>query len=136
MREANLGRLYTLDTFMDQNAPYSLAETPGTLTECKATGTKDTFKVALSSVKPATGTLKEGDGLIIDGRMYRVKKDVTAASGAIAEVELDMPLMDDYDNAAVYPVTKVHSLAFHRNTIVLVTRTRSEEHTSELQSPS
>ena len=31
--------------------------------------------------------------------------------------------MDDYDNAAVYPVTKVHSLAFHRNTIVLVTRT-------------
>ena len=123
LREANLGRLYTLDTFMDQNAPYSLAETPGTLTECKATGTKDTFKVALSSVKPATGTLKEGDGLIIDGRMYRVKKDVTAASGAIAEVELDMPLMDDYDNAAVYPVTKVHSLAFHRNTIVLVTRT-------------
>lgn len=123
LRDANLGRLYTLDTYMDQNAPYSFAETPGTMTECKATGAKDAQKVNLTDVKPATGTLKVGDGLIIDGRMYRVTADATAANGTVNDVAIDMPLMTAYNGAEVYLVTKVHSLAFHRNAIVLTTRT-------------
>lgn len=123
LRDANLGRLYTLDTYMDQNAPYSYAEKPGTMTACKATGTIDAYVVSLSDVTPVTGTLCKGDGMVIEGRMYRVTENVSASAGTVAEVKLDMPLLHDYKNEDVYLVTKVHSLAFHRNAIVLTTRT-------------
>ena len=123
LRNAELGRVYSLDTYMDQNAPYSLADTPGTMTACKVTGNINEKKVQLSETQAATGTLKKGDGLIIDGRMYRITKDATAASNAAANVEIDMPLHIQITEAmSAYIVTKYHSLAFHRNAIAMVTR--------------
>ena len=124
LRNAELGKVYSLDTYMDQNAPYSFATTPGTMTACKVTGNVNEKKLQITDAKAATGTLKIGDGLIIDGRMYRITKDATAASGAAADVEIDMPLHIQIDEATdAYVVTKHHSLAFHRNAIALVTRT-------------
>lgn len=122
LRNAELGKVYSLDTYMDQNAPYSYAPTPGTMTAAKATGTINTDKVDLSNVQAQSGTLKVGDGLIIDGRMYRIKKDATAASGSASQVELDQKLHKTLSNEDVYIVTKYHSLAFHRNAIAFVTR--------------
>lgn len=122
LRNAELGRLYTLDTYMDQNCPDTLAATAGTATGYKISGTKDELKVALSSVTAATATVKKGDAFILGGYLYHFAADATAASGAVAEVAIDMPLVTDYTNAEVYIVNKPHSLAFHRNAIALVTR--------------
>lgn len=122
LRNAELGSVYTLDTYMDQNCPDTLANTAGTATSYKVTGSKDTKKVALSAVTAATATVKKGDAFILDGYLYHFAADATAASGAVAEVEIDMPLVRDYSAAQVYIVNKPHSLAFHRNAIALVTR--------------
>lgn len=122
LRNAELGRLYTLDTYMDQNCPDTLAATAGTATAYKVSGTKDETKVALSSVTAATATVKKGDAFILGGYLYHFTADATATSGAVAEVAIDMPLVTDYTNEDAYPVTKPHSLAFHRNAIALVTR--------------
>ena len=93
------------------------------MTACKVTGNINEKKVQLSETQAATGTLKKGDGLIIDGRMYRITKDATAASNAAANVEIDMPLHIQITEAmSAYIVTKYHSLAFHRNAIAMVTR--------------
>ena len=123
LRNAELGKVYSLDTYMDQNAPYSFAKTPGTMTSCKVKGNINEKKIQLSETEAATGTLKVGDGLIIDGRMYRLTKDATAAANAASDVEIDMPLHIQIDEAVeAYIVTKHHSLAFHRNAIAMVTR--------------
>lgn len=122
LRNAELGRLYSLDTYMDQNAPDTLAATAGTATAYKVSGTKDAKTVALSSVSAATGTVKKGDGFILDGYLYRFTADATAASGAVESVGIDMPLVKDYTNENAYLINKTHSLAFHRNALALVTR--------------
>ena len=89
LRNAELGRLYTLDTYMDQNCPGSLATTPGTATSFKITGSKGEMKVALSGVTAATATVKKGDCFILDGYRYHFTADATAAAGAVAEVGID-----------------------------------------------
>ena len=40
LRDALLGRIYTLDTYMDQNTPDSAAEVPGTAKTLQITGNK------------------------------------------------------------------------------------------------
>lgn len=122
LRNAELGRVYTLDTYMDQNAPDTIAATAGTATAYTVTGSKDGHTIALGSVTAATATVKKGDAFILDGYIYRFMEDATATAGAIAEVDIDMPLYKDYTAAAVYLVNKTHSLAFHRNAIAMVTR--------------
>ena len=122
LRNAELGRLYTLDTYMDQNCPGSLATTPGTATSFKITGSKGEMKVALSGVTAATATVKKGDCFILDGYRYHFTADATAAAGAVAEVGIDAELVKDYTDAKTYVANKIHSLAFHRNAIALVTR--------------
>ena len=122
LRNAELGRIYTLDTYMDQNCPDTLAATAGTATTYKVSGTKGAVVVALSSVSAATATVKKGDAFILGGYRYHFTADATAVSSAVAEVGIDAELVDDYTNADIYMVNKPHSLAFHRNAIALVTR--------------
>lgn len=88
LREAELGRIYTMDTYMSQNAPDTLADAAGTATEYKVTATAGESKVALSDVKAATATVKKGDGFIVDGYMYRFAADAAAVSGAVARLRL------------------------------------------------
>lgn len=122
LRNAELGRLYTLDTYMDQNCPGTLAAAAGTATAFKITGSKGEMKVALSGVTAATATVKKGDCFILDGYRYHFTADATAAAGAVAEVGIDAELVKDYTDAKAYVANKIHSLAFHRNAIALVTR--------------
>lgn len=122
LRNAELGRVYSLDTYMDQNAPDTLAASPGTATAYKVTGTKGAKTVALSALSGATATVKAGDGFILDGRLYRFAADGTGVSSAMESAAIDMPLLADYTAADVYVVRATHSLAFHRNAIALVTR--------------
>lgn len=122
LRDALLGRIYTLDTYMDQNAPDTNAETSGTAVSFKVSGVKGENKVALSNVSAATATVKAGDGFILGGYLYRFTENKTAASGAIAEAAIDQPLMADANNLAAVVINAPHSIGFHRNGIALVTR--------------
>lgn len=117
LRSALLGRIYTLDTYMDQNAPDSSAAAPGTATGFQVTGGVGDTAVALSGLTPSGGTVKAGDAFILDGYLYRCTAD--AANGSVT---IDQPLMTAADAAPAVPVTAPSSLAFHRNGLALVTR--------------
>jgi len=116
LRDALLGRVYTLDTYMDQNAPGSHAETPGTAKTFTVTGTAGEAKVTVSG---ADGSVEAGDGFILGGYLYRFTE------GGEGELAIDQKLMQDADGAAVRVVNKANSLAFHRNAMALVTRNLS-----------
>ena len=113
LRDALLGKVYTLDTYMDQNAPDSAAEAPGTAASFQISGVKGEQKVTVSGLN---GTIAAGDGFILDGYFYRFTQGGTGA------LEIDQKLMDDYTEASVTVVNGPASVAFHRNAIALVTR--------------
>lgn len=122
LRDALLGRVYTMDTYMDQNAPDTQASTAGTTTTIKITGTAGATTIALSGLSATTATVKEGDGFIYKGYLYRFTENGTGSSSAIAEIDIDQPLMEAATAADVTVINAPHSLAFHRNGIALVTR--------------
>ena len=122
LRDALLGRVYTLDSYMDQNAPDTSAAEAGTAAAYKVTGSAGESFVALSAVSAATATVKAGDGFILDGYLYRFTEDAAASGGAVAKVAIDQPLMHTVTAADAKLVNAPHSVAFHRNAIALVTR--------------
>jgi hypothetical protein len=122
LRDAELGKIYTMDTYMSQNAPDTLAETKGTATAYKVTAEKGEASVALSNVTAATATIKAGDGFILEGYLYRFTEDATAVEGAIASVAIDQPIHNDFDAEAALLINSTNSLGFHRNGLALVTR--------------
>lgn len=113
LRDAMLGRLYTLDTYMDQCAPGSNAMAPGDAVAFKATGSAGDTAVTASDI---AGTIAPGDGFILDGYLYRFTQ------GGTGKLNIDQKLMGDYDGVKAFPVNKPMSVAFHRNGIALVTR--------------
>lgn len=123
LRDALLGRVYTLDTYMDQNCPDTMSATAGTATAYTVSGTKGQDYVALASVSSATATIKKGDAFILDGYLYRFTEDKTAESGAVTKINIDQKLMSSPSTAAVTIINKPNSVAFHRNGLALVTRT-------------
>ena len=122
LRNAELGGLYSFQSFMSQNCPDTLAATPGTATAYKVTATKGATKVDLTSVSPAAGTVKTGDAFIIDGYMYTVTGDFTATTGSVSNVTIDQPIHAGFTTTDAYLVNKTHSVAMHRNGVALVTR--------------
>ena len=114
LRDALLGKVYTLDTYMDQNAPDSVAQESGSATGFKVTGAKGAKTVTVSDIQG--GDIQAGDGFILEGYLYRFTQGGT---GALA---IDQPLMNDADKAAVTVVNAPTSVAFHRNALALVTR--------------
>jgi hypothetical protein len=122
LRNSEIGKIYTMDTFMSQNAPSFDSATAGTATAFKVTGTAGASTVALSSVTAASGTVKTGDAFIVDGYMYRFAEDKTASSGSVASVAIDQPLHADLSAKDAVLIKAPNSLAFHKNGIALVTR--------------
>lgn len=122
LKDAEIGKVYTCDTFMSQNCPENQSETPGTATAYKVTGTKNATEFAVSGGTAASGTIKKGDQLIVNGYLYTVTKDVTLSSGA-GTLEVDQNIPETISEAVdAYLVKKAHALGFHRNGIALVTR--------------
>ena len=111
LRDALLGRIYTLDTYMDQNAPDSAAEEPGG-------GSFTVEGVMGESQVTVSGTVAAGDGFILGGYLYRFTE------GGSGQVAIDQKLLQDA-NGTVYCVNCPNSLAFHRNALALVTRNLS-----------
>ena len=113
LRNALLGRVYTLDTYMDQNAPDSAAAEPGDAIDFVITGTKGEAKATVSSLQ---GTVQPGDAFILDGVLYRFLE------GGVGKLAIDQPLLASYNVTRPTIVNKPCSVAFHRNGLALVTR--------------
>ena len=113
LRDSLLGRIYTLDTYMDQNAPDSAAANPGTATGFTVTGNKGDSEVTVSGLE---GSIEAGDGFILGGCLYRFTQ------GGTGKLAIDQKLMENADGVAAYAVNAPHSLGFHRNAIALVSR--------------
>ena len=113
LRDALLGRVYTLETYMDQNAPDSTAAEPGTATAFKLTGAAGSNQVTVSDLQ---GTIQAGDAFILEGYLYRFTQ------GGDGKLTIDQPLASSVDAAVAMPVNTPHSVAFHRNGLALVTR--------------
>lgn len=125
LREAELGKVYTMDTYMSQNAPYPfgyLDNAVGTAKSFKVSGTAGASTVALSSVTAASATVKKGDCFIVDGYVYHFAADATASTGAIASVVIDQPLHAALTNKDATVISAPTSVGFHRNGVALVTR--------------
>lgn len=125
LRDAELGRIYTMDTYMSQNTPYPfgyLDNKVGTAKSFKVSGNAGESKVSLSALNTASATVKNGDCFIVDGYVYHIIKDYTGASNAIADVEINQPLHNNLDAVDAKVVSAPVSVGFHRNGIALVCR--------------
>ena len=123
LRKAELGPVFGMDTFMDQNTPTSTAATSGT-----ATGT---ITVASSSVNgevdltvgsAATATFKIGDGFVYSGKLYRFTENVTLADSAKASMAVSPTFPASVSATACPIVRNGSSLAFHKDAIAFVNR--------------
>lgn len=123
LREALLGRIYGMTTYMSQSNVATKAETTGTATSFKVAGTKDAAAVALSSVTGETGTVEAGDGFIFEGRPYYFTETKTAAAGAITSVSIDRKLHKAVTAGdTITLIKKDVSVAFQKDAIAFVTR--------------
>lgn len=122
LKEAEIGKVYTMNTFMSQNTPENASATPGTATAYKVTCTKGATQFTVSGGTAATGTIKAGDKLIVNGYLFEVAQDLTLASGAgTLKVTEKIPFaLTEATDAMI--INKAHSLGFHRNGLALVTR--------------
>lgn len=122
LKEAEIGRVYTMNSFLSQNAPENTSSTVGTATAYKVACTKGATQFTVSDGTAKTGTIKAGDKLIVNGYLFEVAEDVTLADGAgTLKVTEKIPFAITTAVSAVI-VNKAHSLGFHRNGLALVTR--------------
>lgn len=117
LRDALLGKVYGFDTLESSYNPVGTGGGTATVfTKAVVSGTAGAKGVALTGVSPATGTLKAGDLLIIDGQPIAVAADATAVEGAIAELAVVQEDIDDVPNGnyttKISVSTKDVSLAF------------------------
>lgn len=123
LREALLGRIYTMNTYMDQNVPQSAAPVSGTAVGTFKVESASNGKVKLTDVSPATGTVKIGDGFVYLGRKYVFTEDGTATAGTITSIEVSPDFPAGVTTAVEVGVVRgASSLAFHRDAIAMVTR--------------
>ena len=122
LKESEIGRVYTCDTYMSQNCPENQSATPGTATAYKVAGTAGATQFTVSDGSAASGTIKAGDQLIVDGYLYTVTEDLTLSSGAgTLKVDQNIPKTISTAVSATL-IKKAHALGFHRNGLALVTR--------------
>lgn len=121
LKEAEIGRVYTMNSFLSQNAPENTSATAGTATAYKVACTKGATQFTVSDGAAKTGTIKAGDKLIVNGYLFEVAEDLTLADGAgTLKVTEKIPFATEAVSAVI--INKAHSLGFHRNGLALVTR--------------
>lgn len=121
LKEAEIGKVYTCETYMSQNCPENQNDAAGTVKSYKVAGEKNATQFTVSDGTTASSTIKKGDQLIVNGYLYTVTEDVTLASGA-GTVKVDQNIPETVSATDAFVVNKAHALGFHRNGIALVTR--------------
>lgn len=123
LREAILGKLYSLNTYMDQNNPASTAPTSGTAVgTIKVASSSDAGEVDITDGSAADATLLVGDGFVYNGILYRFTENVTLAQSAKASMKVSPAFPADVTAVAVPIVRNSASVAFHRNAVAFVNR--------------
>lgn len=126
LRDALLGRIYTLNTLMSNNLPYSLAETAGTATSYKVKRHSDDGYLVISDLSGATATIAVGDGFVYEGVAYRFTEAKTGSSSAIAKIGYEgakeFPVANAGTAVSVKVMPKYLSLGLHRDAVTFATR--------------
>lgn len=124
LRDALLGKIYNMNSYMAQNCPASTAAVSGTALRgfSVATGSTAT-QVALSGLSGATVTVKIGDGFVFNGVLYRFTADGTGSTSAIASIAVAPAFPAGVTvPVAVRMVRNATSIAFHKNAFAFVMR--------------
>lgn len=126
LRDALLGRIYTLNTLMSNNLPYSLAETAGTATSYKVKRHSDDGYLVISNLSAATATIAVGDGFVYEGVAYRFTEAKEGSSSSIAKIGYEgakeFPVANDGTAVSVKVMPKYLSLGLHRDAVTFATR--------------
>lgn len=123
LRRNEIGPVYGIDTFMDQNTPTSTATTSGTATgTIKVASSSDAGEVDLTDGSAATATLKTGDGFVYNGILYRFTQDVTLVDSAKASMTVSPAFPASVTATAVPIVRNGSSLGFHKDAVAFVNR--------------
>lgn len=122
LREALLGKVYSLVTYMSENNPDTNAASAGTATAYKVTMTKGSTTIAITAGTATTATIKEGDKFIVNGHMYEIAADITLSSGAASGTITEAAVETITTATSVVLVNKPTSVAFHKEAIAFVNR--------------
>lgn len=122
LKESEIGKVYTCETYMSQNCPENKNDASGTVKSYKVTGAKGGKEFTVSGGSAANGTIKEGDQLIVNGYIYTCRENLTLESGA-GKLKVDQNIPEAITTPVeVTVINKAHALGFHRNGLALVTR--------------
>ena len=123
LRRNEIGPVYGIDTFMDQNTPTSTAATSGTATgTITVASSTDAGEVDLTAGSAATATFKAGDGFVYGGILYRFSADATLSGSVLASVAVTPVFPAGVSAIAVPIVRNGSSLAFHKDAFAFVNR--------------
>ena len=126
LRDALLGRIYTLNTLMSNNLPYSLAETAGTATSYKVKRHSDDGYLVISNLNDATATIAVGDGFVYEGVAYRFTEAGEGTSSSITKIGYEgakeFPVANAGTAVSVKVMPKYLSLGLHRDAVTFATR--------------
>ena len=123
LRDALLGKIYNMNSYMGQNLPASTAAVSGTAkgTFTVASGTSGT--VTLGSLSAATATVKIGDGFIYQGKLYRFTADGTGVSSAISNLAVSPAFPAGVSTPVLVRMVRfASSIAMHKNAFAFVMR--------------
>lgn len=123
LRDANLGRLYGMVSYTDQNTPKSTAATSGTAVgTIKVASSSDAGEIDITEGSAATATLAVGDGFVYKGILYRLTEAVTLSGSAAASKTVSPAFPASVTATTVSIVRNGTSLGFHKNSFAFVNR--------------
>ena len=132
LRDGQIGRVYMIDNFMDQNVKTHTAGGYTALADVTITaGAKDATSITLTSAAgTSTAKLEKGDLFTLDGNQYVVTAQTAAAVSGVVTVAIYPALPAAFGDMASATVTfadqtaraHVNNLVFHKNAFVLVNR--------------
>lgn len=123
LREALLGKVYGMQTYMNQNLPESTSSTNGSAKgTISVASSSDSGEVDITGLSTATATLKIGEGFVFEGILYRFTENVTGVSNAKASVAVSPAFPAGKSATEVRIVRLSSSVGFHKNAFAFVIR--------------
>ena len=123
LREALLGKVYGMQTYMNQNLPESTSSTNGTAKgTISVASSSDAGEVDVTGLSLATGTLKIGEGFVFEGVLYRFTENVSGTSNAQASRAVSPAFPAGKSATEVRIVRLSSSVGFHKNAFAFVIR--------------
>ena len=122
LRDAILGKIYGLNTYMSQNTPGSNASTSGTAKGTFKVESSAGGKVKITALSAATATVKAGDGFCYGNDIYRFTEDGTGTSSAIDSIAVSPAFPADKAAKEVRVVRGQSGVAFHKYAYTFVSK--------------